>query len=382
LKRLWDRLLGSIDGVSTMTRQKHRLIALTLSLLITHRVAAFEPDVEQWSVPVVVSTSDRTLDDLGTFSIDGPSDQAIPQQGMLGECSDYEIEENWSTIVETQPFELPPTNIYRRPSMNRWAFESDAVALTYEADRNFAIPGQSIGSTINSGDFDANFDAGMAAQLQYVLSAESFLEVGWVGNVELTSRRELVLAGGFATMDRSGDFTQFEAIYGHEFDAFGTVPFLPTRVIGLIGGGGILLDEELRSFANTRVENQLFGVTGGIRTFTALTASSSTQVNVLGGLYDAQAKLSTGSGNNGLQSLVDGFDETSGTAFAGRLSLEYQYAFNRHWFVQAGYRLHWMSGIATAGGNFDRNVGATVVSVARDEVALLHGPSLGAVWIP
>ncbi len=224
--------------------------------------------------------------------------------------------------LETDFQQVPP-NYYVSPSLqHRLQLEADLVALSFDGAENVFLPTNVDGENLSSGDFDSRFDAGFQTRLRYTLNAHRFVEASWLGDIEFGGEQRKPSPGGLIELGRQGNFSNFEALFGHEFDPAYHMPFLPTRVIGLIGASGIQLDDSIHSFAVTAVENSIWGVVGGLRALTQHSLNTSTKFEMLGGIFSNDAELVSVGGSIGAQTLQDGQSHRESTAFIGRVSLD------------------------------------------------------------
>lgn len=315
-----------------------------------------------------LSTAPGDLDLLNQYEEHG---------GYAGLCFDPQFHE-----FETR-LQLLPDDYYHTPPMpHRFQFQAEAVALTFEGSKNVMLPSTVAGESLSTGDSTQRFDAGFVARLQYRLTPRTFAEASWLSDVSIDDNQSIPSPGGLVQLERRGDYSSFEAIFGHEIDSMYQSPFLPTQMTGLVGVSGMWLDDTIRSFSTTNVENNLWGLIGGLRAHTLHSYNTSTNVEFLGGIFNNDASLTSTGGAIATQSLPAGSSKRQGTAFAGRLAVEYQYALKQRLFLKAGYQVHVLSGVGLADANFERNLNASVAAIDIDNGALLHGPSFGFVFVP
>ncbi len=288
------------------------------------------------------------------------------------ECLDRPIE---TTVIPDaasyQPLPLGP----------RLTLRADAVALAFDPESNVTIPSAIAGQLVSTSGFGQEFDAGLAARINYRLTRQHWLELAGVADVELNQSTELVESGQIVTFSQEGQFSYWEALYGYDFSSAVTIPFLPVRVSGLLGAGGMTLDQSVESFAVASVENHLNGILGGFRVDSTHGPWTTSRIDVLAGIFGNDSTLSNTAGSVGGDTLAVGGDQLDDTAFGGRLLIETQFSLNRHWFIDLGYRLHWMTDVALAGRNFEQNLNLAGTSIDASGNALLHGPSLGVTFV-
>ncbi|WP_144056806.1 hypothetical protein [Rhodopirellula europaea] len=325
-----------------------------------------------------VAPGDAMSSDFSTVRGDrGPLNQHEDHGCYAELCFDSQFHE-----FETRLQSLPDDYYHTPPMPHRLQFQTEAIALTFDGSKNVTLPSTLAGESLSTGGFTPRFDAGFVARLQYRLSPCTFAETSWLSDVSLAGNQITPSPAGLIQLDRQGDFSSFEAIFGHDIDSMYQMPFLPTQMTGLVGVSGMWLDDSLRSFTTTSVDNDLWGLIGGIRAHTLHSHNTTTNFEVLGGIFNNNASLASVGGAIAADSLPAGSSKRQGTAFAGRVSLDCQYALKQRVFLRAGYEVHFLSGVALADTNFERNLNSSVAAIEIDNGALLHGPSFALVLVP
>ena len=126
------------------------------------------------------------------------------------------------------------------------------------------------------------------------------------------------------------------------------------------------------------VENRLVGVQIGLLTQFLLRPRMWIDADLKGGIFANEARLNQALSQGAPVST--GSDTRNRTSFVGELNLQFNYSFTNAATFYAGYNAYWITGVALAQDNFQRDFSLLSLGPAQVDhrgETVYHGPNIG-----
>ena len=272
---------------------------------------------------------------------------------------------------------------------------ADFTPLYRDESGSVSYPVNGGASTISTGDFKPDFDAGGRFLMGVAIGDYYRLEGAYSGAYDWEDRHAVLVGGSTTEIDFSSNMASAEINLRRRIQLLSDVNFNRFSLFNqgepllfhrraessiLVGARYMKIDERFGYTGggndyNVRADNEMFGAQLGWLSQFLILPRTWIDFEIKGALFHNAIDVNlTGSATDS--------DARDRTSFLGDLSLMYNHQVTRAITFRAGYTAMWVTDIALATQNFDSNVitgTAVPLEVNNDGNTVYHGPSLGLV---